>query len=441
MSRVIDDWADVGHDDWQDSSTSSHQLSEAAIKSNQAVSRMQYESNLPESTIKSRTMEAARGILEPFDLHNVPGLLESVGSAMYDALSGKGTAKAQELVKAAIKAPVEPVKNVVEGISTGDYDKAAYGAGGILSQTVPAVDQAVGLVKRVVPPVKVDTAADLYKTALKAPTTMPVEDVKAIVKTALEHEIPISEAGVQKLNSLVSDFNAAIDAKVKGSGGSISKYDVAKRLGPTAQTFANQVSPTSDLNAISQVGNDFLETQPANIPNETAQSLKKGTYKQLSGKYGELANAQVEAQKALARGLKEELANQIPELTGLNAKEAALLDLSGVLERAVNRAANANKGRIGPMLAGGVTKALTGSTAIGTATGILKAVLDDPETASKLAIAINKAQQSNPTKFGPPNITAAMQKIQDLSAALSKASATATAAKGATTNADSSGTQ
>lgn len=452
-----------------------NQISPELLDSNKAVSRMQFESNLPESTIKSRAMEAARGILEPFDLHNVPGLLSSVGSAMYDAATGKGTAKAEQMVKAAIMAPVQPVKNLVEGISEGDYDKAAYGAGGILSQTIPITEQAENLIKRAMPSVQPGTAEDIYKTALKAPTTMPVADVKAVVKTALTNEIPISEEGVQKLNTLVGKLNDAIDAKVKGSGVTISPTAVASRLGDTADTMKQQVLPESDLAAVDSARQEFLRQHqqpgkpaippqptgvldaqgnpvmtngtpavpPKDIPisAESAQSLKKGTYRQNAGKYGELSNAQSEAEKALARGLKEELANQIPELTDLNAKEGALLNLNDVLQRAVNRAANANKGRLGPMIAMGVGRTLTGSTSIGTAIGIMKSVLDDPEVASKLAIAIDKAQRLNPSKYGPPNISAVYGKVLALKNKLSAAAASGTEIKATTTSADSSDTQ
>lgn len=118
------------------------------MESRRAASASEFEANQPESTMATRAREAAIGILQPFDVHNVPGIVEAVGGALYDALTGKGTAKAQELVKATAKAPVEPVREFAAGVSEGDYDKVARGAGGILSATVPALEPAIGLVKK-----------------------------------------------------------------------------------------------------------------------------------------------------------------------------------------------------------------------------------------------------------------------------------------------------
>src|SRR5436190_9231810 len=60
------------------------------LESRQQTSKGELERNQPESTLQSRTREYAIGLLEPFDLHNVPGLVENVGGALWDALSGKG---------------------------------------------------------------------------------------------------------------------------------------------------------------------------------------------------------------------------------------------------------------------------------------------------------------------------------------------------------------
>jgi hypothetical protein len=43
-----------------------------------------------------------------------------------------------------------------------------------------------------------------------------------------------------------------------------------------------------------------------NLTATEAQAIKQGTYRQLAKKYGQLSNADVEEQKALARSLKED---------------------------------------------------------------------------------------------------------------------------------------
>jgi hypothetical protein len=58
---------------------------------------------------------------------------------------------------------------------------------------------------------------------------------------------------------------------------------------------------------------------------QDAQRLKQGTYKVLEKKYGQLGSAETEAQKALARGLKEAIAEAVPEVGPLNAKQSELI--------------------------------------------------------------------------------------------------------------------
>lgn len=237
----------------------------------------------------------------------------------------------------------------------------------------------------------------LYESAMKPSTTFTEAERAKLVQTGLENEIPVTKGGLEKLSDLVDDLDSATAKIIKGAnnqGATINKYAVTGRLGDTAQRFATQVNPEADLSAIAKSGNEFLDTQPNQIPAAQAQAMKSGTYTQLRGKYGELGSATIEAQKALARGIKEELIGQFPELKTLGQQEGALLQLQPVLERAVNRIANHQIIGIGTPIAAGAAKAVTGSTGIGAVTGLLKAVLDDPMVKSRLAIALSRTGQS-----------------------------------------------
>lgn len=184
------------------------------------------------------------------------------------------------------------------------------------------------------------------------------------------------------------------------AGATVNKFDVASRLGQTYQKFGNQVTPLSDLNAIGETGNEFLQNQPNEIPAATAQQLKSGTYQQLNDTaYGQLKNSTIEAQKALARGIKEELQTQFPEIQGLNAQEGNAINLQEALERAINRTTNRNilglndaiisgAGAAGGAAIGGGAGALAGLTA-----GVLHHILTDPGVQSNLAIAMNSASK------------------------------------------------
>lgn len=277
-----------------------------------------------------------------------------------------------------------------------------------LNVSAPAVVGAAGKALGSVP--GVGTAADalsrrMYQTSMKPSTTLGPTRVGQIVDTGLTNEIPISEGGLSKLNDLVSDLNSKVQAKIQAgsnAGATVNKFDVTSRLNPTATRFATQANPEADMAAIANSGNEFLRNQPNEIPAADAQAVKSGTYKQLSSKaYGELDSAAVESQKALARGIKEELETQFPEIKGLNADEGKLLGLQPVLERAVSRINNRDilslGGKIISTGAGGAIGALSGNpegAAIGSAGALaLHYVMTDPVIQSRLAFALQRASK------------------------------------------------
>ena len=250
------------------------------------------------------------------------------------------------------------------------------------------------------------TAADLYASALKPSTTLAAAERAKRVQTGLANEIPVSEAGADKLNSLVQDLRNKVSGTIASNpAATVNKYAVASRLGDTAKKFSNQVTPEADLQAIGEAGNEFLRNQPENISATQAQALKTGTYQQLKSQaYGQLKPAAVEAQKALARGLKEELETQFPEIKGLNAKESELIGLDKSLERAVNRVQNWEQIGLGTPMAAGAMAAVTKSTPLGVAAGTMAAVLRNPILKSKLAIAL--ARKGTPLNAAQAKIAA-----------------------------------
>lgn len=262
----------------------------------------------------------------------------------------------------------------------------------------PLGTEALGKVTGAVGDIAQTEARRMYQSALKPPPgSNSASDVAKMVSTGLSNEIPVSASGAVKLKALVSDLNNKIAAEIQAGsqqGVTVNKFDVAQRLGSTANRFATQVNPEADLTAIGNSGNEFLRNQPNEIPASAAQKIKQGTYQQLSDKaYGELTSATEESQKALARGLKEELQKAFPEIGDLNASESQLLGLQPSLERAVRRIDNHQLLGIGTPITAGAVGAVTGSGPVGIAAGIMKAALDDPMLKSKIAIILNRASQ------------------------------------------------
>ncbi len=95
----------------------------------------------PGSTIASRAREAAIGILEPFTASSLLGAAKQAGSAIWNTVLHPADPRPLlDLAKGMVMAPIEPVLNYGSAVASGDWDKAANASGGILSQTVPAVD-------------------------------------------------------------------------------------------------------------------------------------------------------------------------------------------------------------------------------------------------------------------------------------------------------------
>lgn len=114
------------------------------------ISKSEFESNRPESTIASRSREAAIGVLEPFTLESLSQTIRQAGYAGFQALLGKPQ-ELEEMAAGIVTSAAAPVLNLYKGVAEGDYDRAANAAGGFLSQTVPAVS---GAVESVAGPVK-----------------------------------------------------------------------------------------------------------------------------------------------------------------------------------------------------------------------------------------------------------------------------------------------
>jgi hypothetical protein len=241
-------------------------------------------------------------------------------------------------------------------------------------------------------------AEHLYGNAMKPSTTLSAAQRTAQIRTGLDNAIPVSPAGVEKLGSLIDDFNSRIADKIKADPKRpISPVPALENLRTVRGRFQDQVTPGTDVQAINNTGNEFASQfgpdgrfPEGAIPAETAQKMKQGTYSILRNKYGEQGSATVEAQKALARGLKEEIAQQFPEINSLNQAESKLLDLGPTLERAVNRISNNHTIGIGGPILGTAVRAATNSTGTAAAVGIMKSIIDIPAVKSRLAIALSR---------------------------------------------------
>lgn len=175
------------------------------------------------------------------------------------------------------------------------------------------------------------------------------------IDTMLREGINVTPGGVMKLKTKIGDLNRQITEAISNSPATVDKMKVAKELRQTLDRFQKQVTPGADIKAVQSAWDEFMNhpllraevgaggaIAENEIPVQLAQQLKTGTYRQLKDKYGQLGTADVEAQKALARGLKEGIADAVPDISALNARESQLLSALNVAERRVLMDANKN---------------------------------------------------------------------------------------------------
>lgn len=192
-----------------------------------------------------------------------------------------------------------------------------------------------------------NVARDTMQSALKPPIgELKSGKAQKAIDTLLDQGINVTRGGAQTMRERVDVLNNSIENLITNSTANIDKRAVVSRLRDPLKKFANQVNSTDDIAAIQKSWDQFMNNpilKGNDIPVQVAQTMKQGTYRSLGDKaYGELKGADIEAQKALARGLKEEIAKAVPEVRPLNAEESKLLNSLSLVERRVMMEANKN---------------------------------------------------------------------------------------------------
>lgn len=190
-------------------------------------------------------------------------------------------------------------------------------------------------------------AKKLMQSALK-PGVADLRSGKAAkaVDTLLEKGINPTQGGVAQLRSHIDELNAQVEQIIANSPATVNKAAVGSHLKDTWAAFKNQVNPQADLETIRKAW-DAFKNHPSiagkmDIPVQLAQEIKQGTYRVLNKKYGQMGSAEVEAQKGLARGLKEEISKAVPQVGPINKAESELINALTVAEKRALMDANKN---------------------------------------------------------------------------------------------------
>lgn len=313
-------------------------VSPTLLASRQAASKSEFEANKPESTIGSRTREAAIGVLEPFTAGTLSDTAGSTLGALYDMVTGAGSGKAQELLKGAVTAPIQPVKEFIQGAREGDYDRIAYGAGGITSQTVPAVAGAVDTARSGVGMLRDTTrqAAQALTGSGAAKTTTPLVDRFAKSSELRARAQELANKATDASNRIAQEKAAAKNAT---SGAEFDASETAKnaefKKNAADVLAANRESVQSasrvqGLERSMQEGSKRLgesvkdlDAQLRSEANERYDTVKQAVAEDPGVPLSDLAEAARHAETNILKGSAEnikqfrELARKVPEQEGI----------------------------------------------------------------------------------------------------------------------------
>lgn len=193
----------------------------------------------------------------------------------------------------------------------------------------------------------------LMQSALK-PSVKEMETGRgaAAISTALERGYNSSSGEVERLTGQVGDLEKKIQNALNASGKTVDKGEIAGRLQDVISRIERtSMNPQDRVKAVEDVYNQVLSNQrlPNAIPVSQANEIKQGIYQMLRDKFGELGSDAVEAQKALARGVKETVAKAEPGVAVDLKEQSALANLLNIMRRRAAVEGNTGIGSLAPL--------------------------------------------------------------------------------------------
>ncbi len=227
----------------------------------------------------------------------------------------------------------------------------------------------------------------LYQSAAKMPKgkKWPQERREMATTTALEKGISPTIQGSSKLREKIDGLNEAIAGIIEPNakaGDTLKTQSLVKKYNDWATDYLKESPhPLEDSKIIDDTRMEIM-ARGGKINVGDDHKIKQNIYKKLDEKYRIKGSTAVEADKAYAFTIKEELANSYPELSSLNAQDSALIELSKAIEPAVKRIRDRD-------ILGGAWMTWSPKAMLA------RVISDTPVIKAQLAIALAKARKLN----------------------------------------------
>lgn len=243
-------------------------------------------------------------------------------------------------------------------------------------------------------------ASRLYQSVAKPAKALRAE-FPTVVQDALQSGVPLGSRGATKADALLTQAGNATTAAVQRAEAAgakpVTMRPVLKSLQSVEQNVANQPLREVDLGTLRTIRNQTLKENPAPLSLTQAQQMKQAAqrvagegYKKIA-RGGDINSVPLDANMAIASGLKTAIERRVPDIGPLNAQTQKLIGVNRMVEAANERIAN--NAPIGMNDALSVILGAGGYGAFGApglGAGVAMKVLGTPAIASRLAIGAHR---------------------------------------------------
>jgi hypothetical protein len=234
-------------------------------------------------------------------------------------------------------------------------------------------------------------AEKIYQAVLK-PSDKLLRTSPNLIKTGIEKGITVSRSGLSKtkgmIESIGDDIGRVIETGI-ADGKTVSKKALAPYLYEMKSYFSNVIGGDKLIKQTNVLSKEYLSKLPDSIPIKKAQEIKQATQNFVKKYYSREAPVGFEVQKQLARGLKEEIAKQVPEISALNKADSELFGLQSALESALKRLGNREIINLSDIASFGAGT-MSGGVGTGAAANVVWRILKSPAFSTSRAIFYNR---------------------------------------------------
>lgn len=176
-------------------------------------------------------------------------------------------------------------------------------------------------------------------------------------QTMLDEGINATRGGMEKAGALVDKLHKGVESQIAASTTAVPIAPIAEKYLAQYEKALSQANSAEDVAAVQKVWSDFIKN-PAiagsdSMTSQMAHLLKRGTQQAVGAKaYGEAGTTATEAQKGIARYLREGVGEANPQVLEPLKREAALMNVRDVAMNRVLAKGNNNLLSLGALRIG-----------------------------------------------------------------------------------------